>query len=186
VQLHLDILDTFKELNDGEPMAETALTVKTVAKGTVFAGSEKMAVAAFAHGGGIDALNDQIFTQFSEYVQKPECLEYLRVMTDVLKDAAVFGGNPEEVVEYLIQGIANSYTLIYQGMAGKMASEGTMKESTAKVAKETAKSVMAIPALSRLAPEELALYPESVQALVGRFKPLVQLLAQKIAPAVAV
>lgn len=174
-QLPKDIAAHFHNLeNNGVDLAGVAQEITAETK-RMIPGS----AAAYTSSPGMDPVNAALLDKYSEYVNSDASIQYLKDMTKLLKDADIFGGSEAETLEYLSQCLLNSYGANFVEVNNQ---KGTYQngDSALLVARESCRTLLALPSLVRLSDEEQGALPEGTQQLVGSYKALLRDLLGKI------
>lgn len=176
-QLPQDIALHFHTLEDGGvDMAAVEGEITESTKKTI-PGS----AAAFTSSPGMDPINADLLDKYKDCVTSEASIQYLKDMTKLLKDADIFGGSEEETMEYLSQGLINSYGANFVEVSKQ---KGTYQkgDSAFMVARESCRTLLALPSLIRLSEEEQQQMnlTEGTRQLMDSYKALIRDLTRRI------
>lgn len=141
-------------------------------------------VSKYVTGGGVDVINEELLELYGTYLNSDESIRYLQFMTETLKGAEVFSGDSGAVLSFLSQSLLNIYGSNYVEVSKTKASYQNGAAVSA-VAQEACRSLLALPAMTRLSEEERAKLPEATQRLANQYTALLKQIQKKIDPAAA-
>ncbi len=121
--------------------------------------------ARLSVGGGIEEISINMLNALQETFTSPESISYLRVMSDRLKDAKVFGGNQRATVEFLMFSLMNSYGANFTMINPDECQGGV---ATRTVAREACRNLLSISGTSELPADA----PEGIQQLFNNYQQL--------------
>ena len=132
-------------------------------------------------GGPIDAINQAMLRNFSEYLKGEESIRYIQTLAPMLKDADMFGNSIDGALAYVVQSLFNSYgaNFTYVGSQTENFAGG---ENTAAVVKNACRTLMSLSSLERRGDAENGDLPETTKGLLRDYKQLLKDLKDKAFP----
>ena len=138
----------------------------------------------YVTGGGVDAVNEDLLALYGTYLNSDKSVQYLKFMCETLKDAEVFSGDSGEALAFLSQSLLNSFGANFTVVNNTQDSyqKGAVVRT---VALESCRTLLSLPAMTRLSEEERAKLPEATQKLAAQYAALMRQVLQKVDPAAA-
>ena len=130
---------------------------------------------AFVSGGGVDQVNAALLARYTRYVTSPESIAYLRYMTQALSGAEIFGGDTGRMVWFLSQALINNYGANFTEVAARKDSYRN-GDAVRMVAREACRTMLTLPALTRLSEEQRGQLPEATRQLLAQYEGLLRTL----------
>lgn len=132
-------------------------------------------------GGPIDAINQAMLRNFSEYLKGEESIRYIQTLAPMLKGADMFGNSIDGALAYVVQSLFNSYgaNFTYVGSQTENFAGG---ENTAAVVKNACRTLMSLSSLERRGDAENGDLPEATKGLLRDYKQLLKDLKDKAFP----
>ena len=134
---------------------------------------------AYVSGGGVDQVNAALLARYTRYVTSPESITYLRYMTQALSGAEIFEGDTGKTVWFLSQALINSYGANFTEVAARKDSYRN-GDAVRMVAREACRTMLALPALTRLSEEQRRQLPEATQQLLTQYEGLLRTLTDMV------
>lgn len=143
-----------------------------------------MSQNGYVTGGGVDAVNEDLLALYGTYLNNDESVQYLKFMCETLKGAEVFSGDSGEALAFLSQSLLNSFGANYTVVSN---TQGSYQKGAAvrKVALESCRTLLSLPAMTRLSEDARAKLPEATQKLADQYTALLKQVHQKVDPAAA-
>ena len=134
---------------------------------------------AYVSGGGVDQVNAALLARYTRYVTSPESITYLRYMTQALSGAEIFEGDTGKTVWFLSQALINSYGANFTEVAARKDSYRN-GDAVRMVAREACRTMLSLPALTRLSEEQRRQLPEATQQLLTQYEGLLRTLTDMV------
>ena len=139
-------------------------------------------LGAYVSGGGVDAVNTRLLEMYGNYLNSEDSIRYLREMCGNLKDAQVFHGQDSEMLDFLSQCLINSYGANYTKVATSVNSYAN-GDAVKKVAIESCRTLLSLPAMTRMGQEERDALPGETKKLLENYEELLRQVLRKITSA---
>lgn len=139
----------------------------------------KGSAAGFAAGGGVDQVNTALLSMFARYITSRESIAYLRYMTQALAGAEVFEADTGKMVSFLSQTLINSYGANFSAVHERQDSYRNGAAVRA-VAVEACRTMLALPAMTHLSPEQRRQLPQPTQQLLAQYEQLLRTLTRMV------
>lgn len=132
---------------------------------------------SFVSGGRIDQIEQDYLTMFGNYATSDQGIEYLKNTTGIVGQADVFGGDASQALKFMLQSMLNTTGAAYVGMDR----EDGLDSDAMNTSREALRTLLMLPSLSNLGPEEMAALPGPIQTLIGQYQALVQQIQARLA-----
>ena len=132
-------------------------------------------------GGPIDAINQAMLRNFSEYLKGEESIRYIQTLTPMLKGADMFGNTIDGALAYVVQSLFNSYGANFTYVGGQ-AENFAGGQNTVDVVKNACRTLMSLSSLERRGDAENGDLPEATKGLLRDYKQLLKDLKDRAFP----
>ena len=141
-------------------------------------GTLKGSPGAYVSGGRIDQIEQDYLSMFGNYATSDEGIEYMKNTSDIVGQADVFGGDPRQAVNFMLQSMLNTTGAAYVGM--DQDPNLLNGQDAMMVAREACRTLLMLPNLSQLGPDAMAALPAPIQTLVGQYNALLQNIQNRL------
>jgi len=148
----------FHQLDDSQDLTAAAAQLQNMELGE--------RAARLSVGGGIEDISVNLLNALQGTFTSPESISYLRVMSDRLNGAKIFGGSRRAAVEFLMFSLVNSYGANFSKVNPDECKGGI---STRTVAREACRNLLSISGTKEL-PDNA---PAGMKQLLSNYKQLI-------------
>lgn len=129
-------------------------------------------LGAYVRGGGIECIHEKMFANFRKYMEAPQAKEYVQKMISIIQDAKVFEGKKEKCVNFILQGLLNSYGANYVDVSKDAAYFGEHAQAARKVCMESCRNLLIMPRVVQMTEKDKENLPSEIKRLSEQYSQL--------------